>query len=132
MAITQAGFLSDVAERLDFFGNWPVWATLFLMVCLSVIATEFGSNTAIVTLLIPTTLSIGPLLGIDVYALALAVTLAGSLSFMMPMATPPNAAVFAKGHVRMGDMMRLGFALNLVFSLLITLVALLVNALLNP
>ena len=33
---------------------------------------------------------------------------------MMPVATPPNAVVFASGELRIGDMVRTGLVINLV------------------
>jgi sodium-dependent dicarboxylate transporter 2/3/5 len=40
---------------------------------------------------------------------------------MMPMGTPPNAIVFASGHIRMKDMMKAGLVMNIVSIILITL-----------
>ena len=49
-------------------------------------------------------------------------TLAASLAFMLPVATPPNAIIFGTGHLRIMDMVKTGFTLNLVGIVLITLV----------
>jgi len=125
--ITDSGLIAELTQQLNFVGNWPMWLGVAAIVALVIFATEFGSNTAIVTLFLPTTVVFAPLLGIELYSLALAIAMAGSLSFMMPMATPPNAAVFAKGHVTIRDMMWFGMPLNLVFAALITAVALLVR-----
>jgi sodium-dependent dicarboxylate transporter 2/3/5 len=48
-------------------------------------------------------------------------TLGASMGFMLPIATPPNAIVFATRRIRMGQMMRTGFALNVISVLIITL-----------
>jgi sodium-dependent dicarboxylate transporter 2/3/5 len=48
--------------------------------------------------------------------------MAASCAFMLPVATPPNAIIFASGHVTVGDMIRAGFMLNLLAVLLVTLV----------
>jgi sodium-dependent dicarboxylate transporter 2/3/5 len=40
---------------------------------------------------------------------------------MMPVATPPNAIVYGSGHVRIGQMVRGGFVLNIVGIVLVTL-----------
>ena len=42
------------------------------------------------------------------------VTMASSCAFMLPMATPPNAIVFASGHIKVKDMARTGILLNLI------------------
>ncbi|WP_240041993.1 anion permease, partial [Aeromonas media] len=43
--------------------------------------------------------------------------------FMLPVATPPNAIVFASGHIQQREMMRAGLVLNLVFTVILTLLA---------
>ncbi len=42
---------------------------------------------------------------------------------MLPIATPPNAIVFGSGLVTQRQMMRAGLVLNLVFAVLLTLLA---------
>jgi sodium-dependent dicarboxylate transporter 2/3/5 len=49
-------------------------------------------------------------------------TLANSLAFMMPVGTPPNAIVYGTGKVRIIDMVRYGFVLNLIGVVIVTLV----------
>jgi sodium-dependent dicarboxylate transporter 2/3/5 len=41
---------------------------------------------------------------------------------MMPVGTPPNAIVYGTGKVRMIDMVRYGFVLNLIGVAIVTLV----------
>jgi sodium-dependent dicarboxylate transporter 2/3/5 len=53
--------------------------------------------------------------------LGLAMTLAASCASMMPMGTPPNAIAFASGHIKIKQMMKAGFVMNLVAIALITL-----------
>jgi sodium-dependent dicarboxylate transporter 2/3/5 len=66
-------------------------------------------------------------LGLDLNPLFFAVptTLASSCAFMLPMATPPNAIVFATGHVTVRQMIRAGFWLNAVSLLVVILGAIL-------
>ena len=46
---------------------------------------------------------------------------AASCAFMLPVATPPNAVVFGSGYLRIPDMVKKGFVLNLVSIILLTL-----------
>jgi sodium-dependent dicarboxylate transporter 2/3/5 len=48
-------------------------------------------------------------------------TLACSLAFMLPVATPPNAIIFGTGRIRIAHMARVGFILNLAGVLVVTL-----------
>jgi sodium-dependent dicarboxylate transporter 2/3/5 len=51
------------------------------------------------------------------------VAVAASCAFMMPVATPPNAIVYASGHRRIADMARAGLVLNLVAIVVISAIA---------
>jgi sodium-dependent dicarboxylate transporter 2/3/5 len=66
----------------------------------------------------------GLALGLDIPILYLLipVTIASSCAFMLPMATPPNAIVFASGHVKIAQMARVGIILNLIAVVLLILV----------
>jgi sodium-dependent dicarboxylate transporter 2/3/5 len=48
-------------------------------------------------------------------------TLGASLAFMMPVGTPPNAIVFGSGYLKIKQMVRIGFILNIISLLLIGL-----------
>jgi sodium-dependent dicarboxylate transporter 2/3/5 len=49
----------------------------------------------------------------DILALCLPITVASSCAFMLPMATPPNAIIFSSQQIKVKDMVRVGFVLNL-------------------
>jgi sodium-dependent dicarboxylate transporter 2/3/5 len=48
------------------------------------------------------------------FELCVPAAIASSLSFMMPVGTPPNAVVFGTGHVSMPQMVKAGFWLDLI------------------
>jgi sodium-dependent dicarboxylate transporter 2/3/5 len=50
-------------------------------------------------------------------------TFAASCAFMLPVATPPNAIVFGSGYLRIAQMSRAGFWLNIAAIALITVAA---------
>ena len=55
--------------------------------------------------------------------MAVLIAVGASCAFMLPVATPPNAIVYASGLIRQREMMRAGLGLNLVFSLLLACLA---------
>jgi sodium-dependent dicarboxylate transporter 2/3/5 len=63
--------------------------------------------------MLPILAALGPVLGVPSGVLLVPATVAASCAFMMPVGTPPNAIVFGTGLVRMPDMMKAGFWLNL-------------------
>ncbi len=78
-----------------------------------VFLTEITSNTASTATLLPVMAAVAAGLGMDVMALTLPVALGASMAFMMPVATPPNAIVFAYPQMELRDMLRAGLLLNL-------------------
>jgi sodium-dependent dicarboxylate transporter 2/3/5 len=73
---------------------------------------EFASNTASATLLIPVVIATAGQVGFDPVAPAVAAALATSCAFVFPVSTPPNAIVFGTGRVPLTRMMRTGVLLD--------------------
>jgi solute carrier family 13 (sodium-dependent dicarboxylate transporter), member 2/3/5 len=96
---------------------------LIAAVCLLVtFLTEFTSNVATVNTLMPILAGTALALDLDHRLLMIPATVTASCAFMLPIATPPNAIVFASGRVSMRQMIAHGFLLNLVGVVLVTLV----------
>lgn len=90
--------------------------------------TELTSNTATSTIFIPILASAAIGLGQHPYLFMIPCTIAVSMAFMLPVATPPNAIAFSSGYVRAQDMARAGFWLNWIAIAVITLLMLYVIA----
>ena len=101
----------------------PAWLVLAGVVAFVVFLTELVSNTASAALLLPIFLPMAELLGLPAPAAAAAIAIAASCAFMLPVATPPNAVVFATDQVPQGAMMRCGLWLNLACIVAVTLLA---------
>src|SRR5699024_12875194 len=82
---------------------------------------EIPSNTAQASMISPIIASLAAALQIHPYALLVAAGVAASCAFMLPVATPPNAVVFGSGYLRIPDIAKAGFALNIIGILLVTL-----------
>lgn len=94
---------------------------LFILITITVVLSELMSNVALVQIFVPVVFGISDSLGIDPVLLGLPVTFAASIGFMLPIATPPNAIVFSSGFIKVRDMARAGFLLNLACILIIGL-----------
>lgn len=87
-----------------------------------VFLTEVTSNTATAEMLLPLVASVAKAIDMNPLLLMLPVTLSASMAFMMPIATPPNAIVFASGNLKIIDMVKTGIIINLIAIALVTVV----------
>ncbi len=95
-------------------GDFNSLATVSLLIILMLFMTELMSNVALVAVLAPVVAGIAIGLNIPILNVLIPVTMASSCAFMLPMATPPNAIVFASGYVKVNQMVRAGILLNLI------------------
>ncbi|MGM0784524.1 MAG: SLC13 family permease [Pseudomonadota bacterium] len=121
-AIESSGLAAAVAEGLATFGSWPTWSLVAVVATVVMLMSHVTSNTATAAAILPLTASLTVSLGASPLLLAVPVAMAASCAFMLPVATPPNAVVFASGKLRVIDMVRAGALVSLVGVLLITLV----------
>ncbi len=123
MGMSLTGVVALVGEAIMEFSHMD-WIVLILIItALAVFLTEVMSNVAMVSLLLPVVIGVAPALGGDALELAIPLTLGASCAFMLPIATPPNAIVFAGSFLRVKDMVTAGFWLNLISIALISLYA---------
>jgi len=83
--------------------------------------TELTSNTATATMLLPIMASLALAIGVHPYSLMIAACLSASMAFMLPVGTPPNAIVFGSNHLKIGDMVKTGFIINIISIIIIVL-----------
>ncbi|MEO1548232.1 MAG: DASS family sodium-coupled anion symporter [Bacteroidota bacterium] len=88
--------------------------TAALLIFLILFMTELMSNVALISVLAPVVAGIAIGLNVPILHLLIPVTMASSCAFMLPMATPPNAIVFASGYVQVPQMAKVGVFLNLI------------------
>lgn len=119
-AIQSSGLAAWIGAVLAACSGWPAIALILLVTTVVVFLTEVTSNTATASVFIPIAATLGSCIATDPMLFALPVALAASCAFMMPVATPPNAIVYASGIIRIPQMARAGFLLNLLCILAIT------------
>jgi solute carrier family 13 (sodium-dependent dicarboxylate transporter), member 2/3/5 len=121
-AFVSSGISQIIGETLAALSGIP---TLFLIaaICLSVtFLTEITSNTATTALLMPVLAAAAIGAGVDARLLMVPAAMSASCAFMLPVATGPNAVIFASGHVAMRDMVREGLAMNFIGAAVLTAV----------
>lgn len=119
-AMESSGLALWIGSGLAGLEELPGWVFLLVLTASVVMLTELVSNTATVAALLPVVATIAAGTGLDAAALSAAVAMAASCAFMLPVATPPNALVFATGHVTIAAMLRAGLAMNVLSIALVT------------
>lgn len=110
-----------LGESLAPLQSIPPFAISLILCLLVGTFTECSSNTATTTLFLPILASMATTIGIHPLYVMLPCTISASLAFMLPVATPPNAIAFSYGNLRVLDMARAGFILNIIGILCINL-----------
>jgi solute carrier family 13 (sodium-dependent dicarboxylate transporter), member 2/3/5 len=108
------GLGTFLAKQLAFFKAYPLWVIILMVVATVTLLSEFASNVATITLMLPVVNSLSVAIDVDPLTMMIPATLAASFGFMMPVATAPNTIAFASGHFRAGEMMKTGLVVNLV------------------
>lgn len=116
---------TGLSDEISLFFNQSFHSNLTLVVFLvaaTVFATECMSNVALTGLMMPIAASLAQGDQRVFFYTGMAVAMASSCAFMLPIATPPNAIVFGTGQIRMNEMIKKGFILNVIGILLFSLV----------
>lgn len=119
-AMEKAGLIQQLGHWLaQFAGNG--FMLVFIITLVSLFISEIMSNVAQVIVFAPVVSALAGELHINPLLLGIPMTLGASCAGMLPMGTPPNAIVFASGHIRLKQMTIAGLAMNIVAVILITL-----------
>lgn len=118
--MSSTGIVAIVAEWI---ANKDISIILLasVLIVLMLFMTELMSNVALTAVLAPVVAGIAIGLDIPILHLLIPVTMASSCAFMLPMATPPNAIVFASGYIKVHQMARVGIIINLIAVALLVL-----------
>ncbi|MBL7845366.1 MAG: DASS family sodium-coupled anion symporter [Cyclobacteriaceae bacterium] len=116
--LDKSEIIPAVGKWIAGHGTFTIWVTL-LVIVISVYLSELMSNVALVNVFIPVVFGISNVMEVNPILMGLPVTLGASIALMFPIATPPNAIVFSSGYIRIQDMVRAGFWLNIISVLII-------------
>ncbi len=110
--MTTSGLAAWLGQSLLPLSALPLWVVALAVVALVVLITEFASNVATASGIMPVVASLTVALGADPLLLALPAAMAASWGFMLPSGTGPNAIAWATGRVALPRMVAAGFALD--------------------
>jgi sodium-dependent dicarboxylate transporter 2/3/5 len=120
-AFESSGLAIWIGNQMNAFGSFHLFFLLILLVTAINFLTEVTSNLATTAMLLPVLAPIAIEFDLHPFVLMAAAAVAASCAFMLPVATPPNAVVFGSGYLRIPDMVKKGFFLNLISILTIVL-----------
>ncbi len=123
-AFSSTGLASEIAQRMHFISDLPLF-WMFVVVALFVtFSTEVTSNTALTSIAVPIFYEFAkempPHEGMMLLMVA---TVAASYAFMLPIATPPNAIVMSSKVIHIKEMAWVGLKLNVIGVTLLSFVA---------
>jgi sodium-dependent dicarboxylate transporter 2/3/5 len=116
----QASGLAEwIGQALLPLEHWPLLLVVLAVVAMVIVVTEFASNVATATGIVPVVAALVVALGADPVLLALPAALAASWGFILPAGTGPNAIAWATGRIRIERMVVAGALLDVAGVVLI-------------
>ena len=123
-ALDVSGLVLRISDSLMLLtGGRPEIVTIAFVAVFGLGISIFASNTASAGILLPIVISLGSTTSVSPIILAVVVGISTSLDFMLPVGTPPNAIAYSTGKVSMRDMIKAGFALDVIGAIITILLA---------
>ena len=120
IVLKETGASKILADTIVNYIGVQHWLVMTLVLTAFIVfLTEFTSNTATAALMTPIFISVAEGLGFPPVSLAAIVACSASCAFMLPIATPPNAIVFSTGYIKQSEMVKVGFILNVISTVVI-------------
>ena len=125
-AFIKTGLASAISGYLSYFANLPLFALLFIVALFVSFSTEITSNTALTSIILPVIYEFSKSTSINPEILLFTATVAASYAFMLPIATPPNAIVMSARVIKIKEMAKIGFIVNMIGVLIVSIVGILI------
>lgn len=122
--ITKSGLATFIADQVMLLGSMPLWLMIVIVTVIILFLTEVTSNTATAAGFLPLLAPVALAMSGTPMTLVIPAAIAASCAFMLPVATPPNAIVFSSGQLKITDMVKAGFALNVLSAILVSITTL--------
>ncbi|MFN2746670.1 SLC13 family permease [Bacillus sp. z60-18] len=114
----ETGLAEWIGGRLTILDGFNFVIIVVVSAALVLFLTEITSNTATATMILPVLASLALALNVHPFALMVPAAMAANCAFMLPVGTPPNAIIFASGKIKISEMVRTGFIIN-IFTLIL-------------
>ncbi len=123
LAMENTGTAQLLADQIvALVGNWGPLAVMMGIYLMTGLLTEVMSNAAATVLAVPIAIDAARSLGADPHAFVMAIVIAASTSFLMPIGHQVNVLVFGPGGYRFADYSKVGVWLNLILFILTALI----------
>ena len=119
-AVTRTGLSTFIGDQLSALSVLPPIFFIAVVVALVIFLTELTSNVATMTTLAPILGALAAAIGAAPSSLLAPAAVAASCAFMLPVATAPNAIIYATDKVPIGQMIKRGVRVNLIGIVVIT------------
>lgn len=123
VAIEKTGLAEWLSIQLSVLADLELILIMLGLVALVIFLTELTSNTATTATLLPILGALATIHDIEPMLLIAPAALAASCAFMLPIATAPNAVVYATGYVAIAQMVHAGLKLNLMAIAVLTVLS---------
>lgn len=117
-----SGLSNLLAQALHVMKDKNIFLIIIGICIIITLISEFASNVASIQLALPILLALAISLKLPALSLMIPATLAASLGFMLPVATAPNTIVYGTGLIKVKDMYRIGFWVNVAGIVIISLI----------
>ncbi len=122
IAMTKSGGAEWLGGLLAVYASgWHPILVLMALYAVTTLLTEMVSNNASVVILVPVAIALGDILGIDIFAMVLAVMFAASTSFLSPIGYQTNTMIYGTGLYRFTDFAKVGAPLNFLLMIVTSL-----------
>jgi sodium-dependent dicarboxylate transporter 2/3/5 len=118
---SNTGLSTFIGEQLTGMKSLSHIFIIFITAATISFLTELTSNTATTQMILPILASVAIAMGMNPLLLMLTATLSASMAFMLPVATPPNTIIFASSRIKVTEMVKAGFALNILGVIIVTI-----------
>ncbi|KFK31362.1 hypothetical protein AALP_AA6G102600 [Arabis alpina] len=111
--VRTSGLAEVLSKGLVFLETAPYWAIAPTVCLIAASITEFTSNNATTTLLVPLLIEIAKTMGIHPLLLMVPGAIGAQFAFLLPTGTPSNVVGFTTGHIEIKDMIKTGLPLKI-------------------